>query len=100
MTHDVSRSAALEKLAECRRVIDRIDAQLVALLNERARAVEVIGQIKQECSMPVYEPKREDEVYRNVLENNHGPLEPEALKRVFERVVDEMRTLQKMRMQR
>jgi chorismate mutase len=90
---------ALEKLAECRRAIDRIDAQLVALLNERARAVEIIGQIKQECAMPVYEPKREDEVYRNVIENNHGPLAPEALKRVFERVVDEMRTLQKMRME-
>jgi chorismate mutase len=49
--------------------------------------------------MPVYEPKREDEVYRNVMENNHGPLPPDAIKRIFERVVDEMRTLQKMRMQ-
>lgn len=96
MTHE----AALEKLAECRRAIDQIDARIVALLNERAQAVEVIGQIKQECNMPVYEPKREDEVYRNVTENNHGPLSPDALKRVFERVVDEMRTLQKMRMER
>jgi chorismate mutase len=96
MTHDI----ALEKLAECRRTIDQIDAQLVALLNERARAVEIIGQIKQECSMPVYEPKREDDVYRNVMQNNRGPLAPEALQRVFERVVDEMRTLQKLRMQR
>jgi chorismate mutase-like protein len=90
---------ALEKLADCRRVIDRIDAQIVALLNERARAVEIIAQVKQECSMPVYEPKREDEVYRNVTEKNQGPLDPEAVKRVFERVIDEMRTLQKTRMQ-
>ena len=91
--------AALEKLADCRRVIDRIDAQIVALLNERARVVEIIAQVKQECAMPVYEPKREDEVYRNVVDKNQGPLEAEAVKRVFERVIDEMRTLQKARMQ-
>jgi chorismate mutase len=95
----MTEQAAVEKLAECRRIIDRIDAQLVALLNERTRIVEVIGQVKREFSMPVYEPKREDEVFRNVMENNHGPLPPEAVKRIFERVVDEMRTLQKTRMQ-
>jgi chorismate mutase-like protein len=96
----MTRDAALEKLGECRRTIDDIDARIVALLNERTRAVEIIGRIKQEFSMPVYEPKREDEVYRNVTENNHGPLPADAVKRIFERVVDEMRTLQKMRMQR
>jgi chorismate mutase len=96
----VTRDGAIAKLAECRRAIDEIDARIVTLLNERTRVVEVIGQIKQEFSMPVYEPRREDEVYRNVAENNQGPLPPEAVKRIFERVVDEMRTLQKMRMQR
>ena len=95
----MTREAAIAKLAECRRTIDEIDARIVALLNERTRAVEVIGQIKQEFEMPVYEPRREDEVYRNVAESNHGPLPPDAVKRIFERVVDEMRTLQKMRMQ-
>jgi chorismate mutase len=95
----MTEQTAVEKLAECRRIIDRIDAQLVALLNERTRIVEVIGQIKREFSMPVYEPKREDEVFHNVMQNNHGPLAPEAVKRIFERVVDEMRTLQKTRMQ-
>jgi chorismate mutase-like protein len=95
----VTRETANAKLAECRRAIDDIDVRIVALLNERARAAEVIGQIKQACEMPVYEPRREDEVYRNVAENNHGPLPPDAVKRIFERVVDEMRTLQKMRMQ-
>jgi chorismate mutase len=96
MTHE----AAVEKLTEFRRYVDRIDLQLVALLNERTRIVEMIGQIKREFSMPVYEPQREDEVFRNVTENNHGPLSPEAIRRIFERVIDEMRTLQKMRMQR
>jgi chorismate mutase len=69
------------------------------LLNERARVVEIIGAVKREHAMPVYEPKREDEVYRNVLDHNHGPLPADAVRRIFERVIDEMRTLQKTRMQ-
>ena len=91
--------SAQEKLAECRRNIDRIDAQVLALLNERARVVEIIGAVKREHAMPVYEPKREDEVYRNVIDHNHGPLPADAVRRIFERVIDEMRTLQKTRMQ-
>lgn len=91
--------AAQEKLNECRRNIDRIDVQVLALLNERARVVEIIGSVKREQSMPVYEPKREDVVYKNVIENNHGPLGADAVRRIFERVIDEMRTLQKARMQ-
>ena len=90
---------AHEKLNECRRNIDRIDLQLLALLNERARVVEIIGSVKREHAIPVYEPKREDAVYQNVLEHNHGPLPADAVRRVFERIIDEMRTLQKVRMQ-
>jgi chorismate mutase-like protein len=95
----VTLESAQDKLAECRRNIDRIDAQVLALLNERARVVEIIGAVKREHAMPVYEPKREDEVYRNVLDHNHGPLPADAVRRIFERVIDEMRTLQKTRMQ-
>ena len=91
--------AAVEKLAECRRNIDRIDVQLLALLNERARVVEIIGTVKREQALPVYEPKREDQVYKNVLDHNYGPLAGDAVRRIFERVIDEMRTLQKTRMQ-
>ena len=90
---------AEDKLSECRRNIDRIDLQLLALLNERARVVEIIGRVKRENSLPVYEPKREDQVYKNILENNHGPLPADSVRRVFERVMDEMRNLQKTRMQ-
>lgn len=88
------------KLTECRRKIDEIDIRILQLLNERTRVVEIIGGVKQEAALPVYEPKREDEVYRNILEHNEGPLPADAVKRVFERVIDEMRTLQKMRMQK
>ncbi len=89
---------ALRVLADCRKIIDSLDLELLAILNERTKIVEKIGKVKEECSMPVYEPKREDEVFRNVMEHNGGPLPPDAVKRIFERVIDEMRTLQKLRM--
>ena len=88
------------KLDEYRRSIEQIDLDLLALLNERTRVVEKIGAVKREFSLPVYEPKREDQVFRNVIEKNPGPLPPDAVKRIFERIVDEMRTLQKQRMQK
>jgi chorismate mutase-like protein len=94
----VKQEEAVAALDECRRKIDEIDRRITGLLNERARVVEVIGDIKQRVEMPVYEPKREDMVYRNITEHNTGPLRADALKRVYERIIDEMRTLQRDRM--
>ncbi len=87
-----------EGLDRCRDQIDAIDRQIAALLNDRAKVVEVIGSLKQQAQMRVYEPKREDAVYRNVTEANTGPLKADALKRIYERIIDEMRTLQRDRM--
>jgi len=89
---------SMERLAECRDKIDAVDRKLVALLNERTRIVEDIGQIKQHLTLPIYEPKREDEVFRNVTRENQGPLTAEALKRIFERIIDEMRSIQREKM--
>jgi len=86
---------SMEKLAECRRQIDEVDRKLLALLNERTQIVEQIGRIKQNLSLPIYEPKREDDVFRNVTRQNQGPLPEDALKRIFERIIDEMRTIQR-----
>jgi chorismate mutase len=84
-------------LEDYRREIDDLDVRILRLLNARTAIVEKIGQVKEEMSMPIYEPRREDQVFRNVLDNNCGPLPPEAVKRLFERIIDEMRTLQHMR---
>jgi chorismate mutase-like protein len=95
MTPEEARDA----LGVCREEIDAIDRRLVALLNERTRVVERIGAIKQNVSMPVYEPKREDAVYANIQGANGGPITNDAIRRIFERIIDEMRTLQRMRME-
>jgi chorismate mutase len=95
----MTREAAVKALTDCRERIDTIDRRLLALLNERTRIVEQIGRIKQECKMPVYEPKREEEVLGNIDEHNEGPMAPEAARRIFERIIDEMRTLQRLKME-
>ena len=89
---------AWRALAEGRDRIDGLDRRLIDLLNERTSIVEEIGAIKRAHGLPIYEPKREDEVYHNVATHNHGPLPPEAVRRIFERIIDEMRQLQKLRM--
>ena len=95
----MTKETALQALDECRRRIDELDLRILELLNERTRAVERIGNAKRVLAMPIYEPRREDEVYANITRNNGGPLPSEAVKRIFERVIDEMRTVQKRRMQ-
>jgi chorismate mutase len=93
----MTREEALEALARYRDEIDALDLELLELLNRRTKVVEEIGQVKEAVNLPVYEPKREDDVYRNVSEHNGGPLTSDAVKRIFERIIDEMRSLQKMR---
>jgi len=87
------------RLRDCRDRIDELDRRILDLINQRTRVVEEIGRIKQGLKMPIYEPKREDEVLENVTAHNRGPLPAEAARRVFERIIDEMRTVQKLRME-
>ena len=65
---------AQARLAEYRTLIDDVDRRIVALLNERTLVVEEIGRVKREAQLPVYEPKREDQVFANITSANHGPL--------------------------
>jgi chorismate mutase len=91
-------SPSLDKLADCRRRIDVLDIEIVELLNERTEIVHEIGRIKRQFALPIYEPKREDQVFENVTSHNSGPMTSDALKRIFERIIDEMRTIQQNKM--
>ena len=94
MTPDEARA----RLDEFRVLIDDVDRRIVALLNERTQVVENIGRVKREAQLPIYEPKREDQVFANITGANQGPLTPEAVRRIFERIIDEMRGIQRQRM--
>ncbi len=91
---------ARAKLEEYRVIIDEIDRRLVALLNERTVIVESIGRTKREAQLPVYEPRREDQVFANIASANTGPIGNDAVRRIFERIIDEMRGIQRDRMQK
>lgn len=93
------REFKLADLELCREQIDELDRALLGILNARTSIVELIGQIKQELHLAIYEPKREDQVFENVAKHNKGPLPNDAVKRIFERIIDEMRTVQKLKMQ-
>jgi chorismate mutase len=88
-----------DELNRFRAQIDVLDLRLLEILNERTAIVHCIGRIKEELKLAVYEPKREDQVYANVLAHNQGPLPPDAVKRIFERIIDEMRTIQRNKTQ-
>lgn len=88
-----------EDLTRCRVRIDELDLRLLDLLNQRTAVVEEIGRIKEELRLAIYEPKREEQVFANILSHNEGPLPPDAIKRIFERIIDEMRTVQKLKME-
>jgi chorismate mutase-like protein len=82
-------------LEELRKQIDVLDRQLVDLLNERARAAQMVGQLKAATSLPVYEPNREKIVYENIRAANQGPLPDIELTHIYERIIDVMRALQR-----
>src|SRR5262249_33272480 len=83
-------------LDDLRRDIDRVDEVLVRLLNERARCVCEVGRLKREQGLEVYQPDREKEVLAHVRGiAAEGPLGSEAIARLFERIIDEARRLER-----
>lgn len=83
------------EIADWRQKIDGLDEQIVALLNERARAATEIGVIKQRTGANIYEPDREQAVYTHAKQVNAGPLSEADLIVIYERIMDVMRSLQK-----
>ena len=82
-----------------REAIDALDAQIEVLLNQRAMAVVKIGQAKRELGLPVYDAAREADIFRRLDELNPGPLENVAIRRIYERMLDEFRRLERLHQQ-
>ena len=95
----MTEAEARARLEEYRVLIDDVDRRIVSLLNERTQVVEEIGRVKRASALPIYEPKREDQVFANVASSNQGPMSSDALRRIFERIIDEMRKIQRVRME-
>jgi chorismate mutase-like protein len=87
-------------IEDWRRKIDEIDRKLVKLFNERSQCAIEIGKIKHAENLRVYDPDREREILRRIKEANRGPLDNEGMQRLFERVIDECRRVERVERER
>ena len=88
--------AVASRLEQLRKRIDALDEELVRLLSARAECALEIGRVKKEAGLDVYQPAREAEVLDHVQNVNGGPLDHGAIRRLFERVIDEARRLERI----
>ncbi len=77
-----------------RKRINQLDNELLRIFNERAALALEIGEIKKEKNLPVYDPNREKLIFERMKQLNPGPLDNAAITRLFERVIDESRSLE------
>jgi len=81
---------------DLREEIDRLDNELLRIFNQRANFALKIGEIKKKLGLPVYDPAREKGIFLRMKTANPGPLDNEAIVRLFERVIDESRRLERI----
>ena len=85
-----------ETITGFREEIDRLDSQLLSIFNRRASLALEIGRIKKILDLPVYDPSREKRIFERMKGDNPGPLDDGAVVRLFERVIDESRRLERI----
>jgi chorismate mutase len=87
-------AALQERVRELRARIDEVDRELIRALNERARIVQEIMTLKSESGAPVYDPKREEEILRRVVEMNAGPIYDSSMRDIFELILHRIRDME------
>lgn len=97
---EVPEHATMDDLQPFRICIDALDRAIIRLLNERVVCANIIGHIKKGSGAPVYDPAREKLVLDNVQGHNEGPLSDEAVRRLFERIIDETRAVERQQYQK
>ncbi len=86
---------AQAQLKSLRTSIDKLDLQILKLINERAGLASEIGRIKNEQGADVFSPAREEEVYKNVLDANKGPFQEVTIRAIYREIMSGARALQK-----
>jgi chorismate mutase/prephenate dehydratase len=86
----------LAHIKSLRSAIDKFDLQILKLVNERAAAAGEIGRLKNETSAEVFNPVREEEVLKNVIEASKGPLDETTIRAIFREIISGSRALQKI----
>lgn len=83
------------QIEELRQRIDALDRQIVDSLAERARCAQAIGEVKKGKSLPAFDPAREQEVLRQILARNPGPLPAESLAAIYREIISGCRSLER-----
>jgi len=81
-------------IEDWRAKIDAIDKQLLELLSQRANFAIEVGKIKNQRNVQVFDPERERQIIQAILRENKGPLGEDALRRIFERIIEECRRIE------
>ena len=84
------------KIDDLRSEIDRLDSELLKIFNQRAQLALQIGEIKKTTGIPIFDPGREKRIFQRMKNENPGPLDDQAIVRLFERVIDESRRLERI----
>ena len=93
-TDNFKRDTVLD-IDEIRLKINQLDTELLQIFNQRAALALKIGEIKKELNLPIYDPRREKLIFERMKKLNEGPLDDAAITRLFERVIDESRSLER-----
>jgi chorismate mutase/prephenate dehydratase len=99
VVHNTSASRVASTLRHLRTQIDKLDLQILKLINDRATVAAEIGKLKNEHGEEVFSPAREEEVIKNVLEihtKNRGALDPSTVRAIFRELISGSRALQKV----
>ncbi len=90
-------SGRQERIEELRKRVNEVDCELVRILNERARIVQELSTHKLEAGVPLFDPKREEEILRKVADLNEGPIYDSSLRDIFELIMHRIRDLEVQR---
>ncbi len=83
------------KLKNLRKKIDKIDTEMVSLLNKRAAIAKSVGKLKDSTKSGIYVPDREAEIYKNLSRENKGPLPEGALRAIYREIMSSSLALEK-----
>lgn len=83
-----------ERVQELRERVDAVDHDLVRALNERASIVQEIVAMKSEAGVPLFDPKREEEILQRAMEYNEGPIYDTSMREIFELILHRIRDLE------
>lgn len=99
VTNDLNYLSKEEKeklLIHLRNEIDDFDKSIVKYLSKRTVFAILIGRVKRSLKVPTYSPEREKDIAQKVSSYVDEPLSKEAVKRIYERIIDESRAIQKL----